>query len=214
VIGSSCRTLDHDQLAGDKKRVLDDIVFETIREGHTSETRDRAFCELAQKNARLYLDSPWMQVPWLTVRVLTNLIDSLLYPMKDELAAGHVPGRFTSLLPQPWGTLGPALLSLCFFVGSAIVIAVLFILGLPWAGWLVGAFLVWHYVHRYRVNREIIKVRSHMLGVVQTLEPVRAEIASNCYDGETIANRLQGLEDKGVPVPSLLYPLLRIGTHG
>jgi hypothetical protein len=186
---NSCWTLLRDQAVGGKKEQLDRLLSASVfatheyKPGHFSLApaapiaRER-FSEMARENARLYLDSPWMHAPWLTVRVQTDLLDSVLGPRNEEVRLATYLYLFAC---------GACLISFAFHFSWRVLEIVAFLLGVSvvWGFW--GERKTWMLKH------------------------IRSEIVSRCYDGEVVARRLQRLEEKGVPVPSVLYPLVRLG---
>jgi len=85
-----------DPAVAGKKEQLDGLLNASVFAAHEYKHGDRRFSEMAVENARVYLDSPWMHVPWLTVRVQTDLLDSILGPIKREVLLATCTFLFAS----------------------------------------------------------------------------------------------------------------------
>jgi hypothetical protein len=172
----------------------------------------KRFEEEVLKQAKKYLDSPSIHTRWLTTYVLTQLLDSALLGISEEVVAEEeirLTLRLARLLPKPWGRVVPPLLSLLFFVGSLVAMYYLLKARMGWLAGLLFLYLCWHYFQRFRTNFFIAKVRRKRAELETVLRLTRDEVASGCYDGEAISGRLQRLQDDLV-LYSLIHPLLRL----
>jgi hypothetical protein len=190
--------------------VLWDLVY--IRHEHNPLERPhdaRYFGESVLEQAEKYLARDWMHTPWLTNRLVVDLLDSVIGTLAAEITAPD-PSRFTAGLPWPWGILVPKLLSFLFFVGSVIGIALAFAVDLPWVGWAGIGYVAWHYFWRFRRNYLLSKIRGDLAAWVSRLEWIRDEVKRGTYDPAEIADRLRKPEEKGFVIPSLVFPLLKL----
>lgn len=178
----SAMRLDHDDAAQEKKDRLDDLLWNLIYAHHEYKPDDAYYKQTIQEQAKNYLDSTWIHTPWITTHMLRQLLDA-------ELAAVTPKKPSEKLL-----------------VGSLLGIGLLFLISLfvnlhwHWLVWPWLAYLVWYYwQHVPRLRK------------ARVLQLIRDEVAAGGYDGEEAARRLRQLEERGVYVHSLTYPLIRLG---
>lgn len=195
------------------KKELDDLLWQLVYVRiHHDPRKDNSefFRETLQEQAKKYLEKPWMHTPWLTNRLITDLLKAVVGPVSQELRTQPDPTRFTSQLPWPWGILAPKLLSFVFFVICSSVAFFLFVMELQWFGWGLIAYLVWHYFWRFRRNYLMSKARGEAAQWALKLEWIRNEVATGHYDAAEIAKRLRDPSDRSAFIPSLVFPLLRL----
>lgn len=139
---------------------------------------------------KTYLDLP-VHTPWLTNYILATVLDRQILETRSDLKSIKRQG----------------LTDLAVFLGSVIVIYLLFAFGLAWLAWPAVAFLIWRVCQEWRLFT-LLGAVGNRAGV---LESARTEIVSGCYDAEEISRRLQRKE-LTLAFPSLVYPLLRLGS--
>ena len=206
--------LRQDSAHAERLRELDSVLWDLvyIRHEHNPLERPhdaRYFGESVLEQAEKYLARDWMHTPWLTNRLMVDLLDSVIGTLAAEITAPD-PSRFTAGLPWPWGILVPKLLSFLFFVGSVIGIALAFAVDLPWVGWAGIGYVACHYFWRFRRNYLLSKIRGDLAAWVSRLEWIRDEVKRGTYDPAEIADRLRKPEEKGFVIPSLVFPLLKL----
>lgn len=148
-------------------------------------------------------------VRWLATFLLTAILDAELVPLTRDCSESNVPWRITSHLPQPWGSLIPAILSSLFICVAMFI--VLFLVGVEWipAAGIVAAYVLWHYVQRYRANRAFADAKGKQICLCGALKLIRDEVGSGHFGPSEIGTRLKRWEAEGLYVHSLAYALLR-----
>lgn len=132
------------------------------------------------KGAKLYLESPWMYTPILTVDLLQGIWLTYLLPLR------HV--RETRTAEKIMAISFWPLLAIAYFFPSIAYLFVLWVAVFPLA-----------VIRKSRIDKKI-----------NQLENLYSEISNEGYDGEEIARRLYKLEEKGISFPSIVSPLLRL----
>ena len=220
VVELACN-LEYDDDAREKREQLNKLLSNSLRVRDAGGQDDADWHREPEKQAKTYLDSTWMHTPWLTTRILTDLLDVELAPLSREAKSPRERSELARLmpftaqvLPEPWATLVPAFLSLLFLIASGVGIYFLFSIGLRWVGWLWIAYLGWHYYWRFRRQHALAKGQGELANLAARLERVRDEVDSGNYDPEEIARRLRRHEQAGLHVHSLTYALLRLNRSG
>ena len=190
--------------------VLDDVLYWLVAVQHDPGPLDAYFKTNTQEQAQRYLNNPSIHTPWLTTFILTQLIDAVLEPLHAEATSRRIPFRITSALGWPWNVVVPAMLSFTFFVLAIVAIVLAFNLDLPVVAWLGIAYLMYHYVARFRANYLFAKARGELFQKASRLALIRDEVKSGHYDNMEIARRLREIEASGTQVSSLAFPLLAL----
>jgi hypothetical protein len=199
---------------GANLKELDSLLWDLVYMKHEhdplkSPNDARFFGDAVLEQTEKYLARDWMHTPWLTNRLVGDLLDSVIGAVAAEIGAAD-SGRITAGLPWPWGVLVPKLVSFLFFVGSVIGIALAFAADLPWLGWAGIGYVAWHYFWRFRRNYLVSKIRGELAAWASRLEWIRDEVTRGKYDPVEIANRLRKPEEKRFVIPSLVFPLLKL----
>jgi len=182
----SAMRLDHDDAVQEKKGRLDDLLWNLVYVRHEYKPDHRYFKETIQEQAKKYLDSTWMHTPWITTHILWQLLDAELAAVTPKEPSEKLVGSLLRI-----GLL---------FLISLFLISLFVNLHWHWLVWPWLAYLVWYY---WQYDPRLRKAR--------VLRLIRDEVAAGGYDGEEVARRLRQLEEKGVYVHSLMYPLIRLG---
>jgi hypothetical protein len=185
--------------------LLGDLNYNEIE--HEADTTYFKTCavELAHK----YAHWEWLHTPWLTSRILTQVLDSELVPLQKQAFGVYVPGRLTSILPGHWGRLVPAILSFIGLLVSALIILLLFRYDHPLLGFVGAMSTVWHFISRMIVNFRMRRERKRLTSLYTDLRLIREEVSSGHYDAVEVERRLRRSEEKGLYVHSLAYTLLK-----
>ena len=173
----------------------------------------RESCELAKK----YVDTEWMHTPWLTNYILGNIFKPYGPPTPEQLAEteNEFPEWVTKYILI---TVGGAILMYFFPTQlksivdnylpaemiwiSTVVFWVVFYIWLT-----IGLLVVLPTVARFIIEEvRPLPDRRKFIEIDFLVE----EVTSKSYDGREIARRLRKLEDKGIYLPSIVYPLLRL----
>ncbi len=201
---------DYSEAAEAAKEVLDGILWDIVYYRNQGEVDTRAFKEAAHEQAKKYIDQTELRSPWLTTFVLSAVLDAELAPLSREAVDHSVPGRITSYLPQPWGTLVPALLFVSFACLLGYGAWQALTRGRIGWGLLALGLLVWQVFWRVVVNVRLALGRRKLQKLVHPFQLIRDEVTSGNYDGQEIEARLRKLESDGLYVHSLTYPLLHL----
>jgi hypothetical protein len=89
-----------------------------------------------------------------------------------------------------------------WYVVSTIAVVVAYLLFGGW-GLLVLAFVIWSEVHRANSNHRLKQI-------AQEVDQIYFEVRRGGYDEPSIIRRLETLEQRHIPIPSVLYALLRL----
>ena len=194
-----------------KKNEIDDILWTLKYNEVENQPNTNHFKEGAVELAQKYLKANWLHTPWLTSRILTQLLDSELVPLKSEAYCAEFPGRFTSLLPGLWGVIVPATLSSIYLVALSVIAFFLFSSEHTVFGWFVVTYTLWHFGNRLRHNVIVYREWKRLQMLHAQLNLVRGEVASGSYDPVELEHRLRRSEELGLYVHSLTYGLLKAG---
>jgi hypothetical protein len=194
-----------------RKEQLDDLLWELLYAGHHHKLHEPPFRETVVEQISRYLTSPFMHTPWLTRRLVGNLVSADVETLARQLVRD--PSRWTARLALPWGAIVPAILSvifLCLAVGAAVA---LYIADLAWASAAVIAWVVWReFWKRWRAGR-LVPERAPLIRLALSLQAVRDEITSGHYDPLVTVQRLKRLERHDVVVHSYVYSLLNLDAE-
>lgn len=193
-----------------KKAELDDVLWNLLFNEIESSPKWMSFKTASIELAKSYCSYSWMHNNWLTSKILTQLIDSELVPLKSESSGLAMPNTLLSALPAPWGSVIWIFFSIVQFGFLGLVA-----LGLAlseysaWSLPVVG-YMLWSLFFRIRVSINLRKHQEHLSSLCAGLALVRDEAASGCFDSKELATRLRRLEEKGLYVHSLVHALLRL----
>jgi len=166
--------------AWSREGVLKEVLWNSVYAELSCKTEEPHFRETVRKAAKLYADNPWMRTPWLTTRLVTQLLDAELGPL---LAVANWPDK------PPW-----AFLMTVIVVAAASQIWRFSLLTWLAIGLMAGIW-VWHWVRAsVRANR---------------LRSIRAEVSAGDYYGEEVVRRLRECERRGAHVSTVIFQLLR-----
>jgi hypothetical protein len=154
-----------------------------------------------------------MQIPWLTNNFLAGILEISEVTVMLEGYSYVRSARRTASLRWPWGAVVPAVLTLLFFVACSAVAFLLFLADLSWAGWVVVAFLIWHYVRRFLANRKFRVEKERHMKLFRALEAVRLEVASERYDPEALDRRLRRIAEDELCFLSVAHTLIRLAAR-
>lgn len=133
------------------------------------------------KGAKLYIESPWMHHPILTLDLLTGILFAFLLPLEKERE-----NYFLS--EKAWGISGLTIFVIIFIFPSLSFLILLY-----------AGFLLLRLSQKWKVEKKLFQFRN-----------LYDEVKNEGYDGEEIAKRFDKLESKGIVLPSIIYPLLRL----
>ena len=194
-----------------KKEQIDEVLWELKYNEIANEPDINHFKDGAVELAQKYAQARWLHTPWLTSRILTQVLDSELVPLRKEAFGTQIPSRITSILPGLWGLLLPAALSFIYLVILSLIAFALFSNDHPISGFLVSAYIVWHFGNRLIINFRIRRERKRLAGLFGELHLIREEVASGTYDPAEVERRLRRSEEKGLYVHTLSHTLLKTG---
>lgn len=191
-----------------RKEQLDELLWELLYAGRNHRLHEPPFRETVVAQIRRYLTSPFMHTPWLTRRLLGDLVSADVETLAQQLARD--PFRWTARLALPWGAIVPAILSVIFLCLAAGAAVALYMADLAWASAAVIAWIVWReFWKRWRAGR-LVHERAPLIRLALSLQAVREEITSGHYDPLVTAQRLKRLERHAVVVHSYVYSLLNL----
>ncbi len=188
MLGSVANVVDDDgaflldDLAFDRKRDLDEVLWNSAYAQFTYDPADRngAFRDTVRESAKLYAENPWMCTSWLTTRLVTQLLDSEFMPVART---AYWPAK------RPW-------IIISLVVATAIADRIWHFSWFTWVFVVITALLyAWPWI------RAIQKVRA--------LGAIREEVGTGNYDGQEVGRRLRNCERIGVQVPTAIFALLR-----
>ncbi len=221
--------------SSDEKEIFDNVLWSFVFYKHElgKQLSERPFTGLSIKeeifeNAKKYLDSKFIHNSFLTSSILTQAIDTELVPLEcevngtthpiiGEISAQKVlgpayPVKWSNFLPYPWNKLVSYGLSLIFFIIGILIISFFLSADLNWIAWIITILLAWHYIHKIFLLINSTRIKRRLAELCANLRIIRDEVASHSYDGKVIAERLKKLENDGLYVHSLVYPLLELSA--
>jgi hypothetical protein len=166
--------------AWDRKGVLKEVLWNSVCAELRYKAPEPEFRDTVRRAAKLYADNPWMRTPWLTTRLVTQLLDAELGPL---LGIVNWPSKHF------WA---PVLTACVLAVAS-------YFWRVPIFAWFVIIPLVginsWQWIRA--------SARASRLG------SIRAEISGGDYYGEEVARHLREFERGGYHVSTIIYQLLK-----
>jgi hypothetical protein len=166
--------------AWDRKGVLKEVLWNSVYAELRYKAPEPEFRDTVREAAKLYADNPWMRTPWLTTRLVTQLLDAELGPL---LGIVNWPSKHF------WA---PVLTAVVLAVAS-------YFWRVPIFAWFVIIPLVginsWQWIRA--------SARASRLG------SIRAEISGGDYYGEEVARHLREFERGGYHVSTIIYQLLK-----
>ncbi|MGA7415140.1 MAG: hypothetical protein WBW33_32010 [Bryobacteraceae bacterium] len=192
-----------------KQQQIDDILWDLAYNEIANEPDSKYFKECAVELAKKYINLEWLHTPWTTSKILTQVLDSELVPLKKEAFGSGIPGTLSALVPGIWGLVLRTMLPLLRFIVLLLITVGLISYGHPILALLAAAYMVWVFGQKsfrfFSVRRE----RKRLFELYHQLHLIREEVASGCFDYKEVDRRLRISEENGLYVHSLSHALLR-----
>lgn len=209
----------------DEKDILDDILWSLIF--HRRELK-RQFEEgpfvggLDKKSiyqyTKEYIDSSFAHNPYLTNSIIEQIIDIELLQLEYDIKSFSEFGYFnieaialSNTLKSPWNRIASIGVFSLIAMISISIIAILVANGYLWVALIVCILSSWHYAVKFISYVRSQRLKNKYSLMEQKLRAVRNEITSHSFDPKTISERIKKLENEGLYISSLIYPLLEIG---
>src|SRR5207249_7232015 len=95
-------------------------------------------------------------------------------------------------------------------MGTAILIAVLFMIDWKVVAWVAVAYFAWRYHQRSRVRGKLTEGIMKLQSLRDRVQRLRDEIASGTYDSTEIQRHFRKCDDEGFQFHTLVYALLQL----
>lgn len=209
----------------DKKKIFEDILWGVsyYRTELKNQLLQRTVDGDLDKNnfyqyCKEYIDSEFVHNSFLTNLILEQMIDVELLQLNNMVRGASHPGYsnlesinlkndFVIRLNK-WVSFS---LSLLFFVIGISVGYFLFSYGLQWAAYGITFLLTWHYFGELTIYYNTLTLKNKYSDTAIKLRRIRNEVSSHSFDSRTISERIKNVENDGLYISSLIYPLLHIG---
>lgn len=173
---------------GKKREEFESVIYAMIdyREWRQKTQRDRKNWEdntreALMKAAKLYVESPWMHCSFLTVNLLSSILGIYTTSLQDGRDEFQfIGGKLETILIVSF-------IIAYFFPILSIVSGFLAL----WVGYL--------YYGWWKSEKKLTKLNN-----------VSSEIFTGGYDGKEMGKRLHSIEEGGIDIPSIVYPLLEL----
>jgi|SRR5665213_1358359 len=196
-----------------KKEQIDNLLWNLAYNELDNDPDTKHFKDAAVALAQQYVTLEWLHTPWLTSKILTQVLDSELVPLKREAFASGMPDTFSALIPGVRGVVLRTSLSLIHFVVLLVIAGALFNYHHPLLALLVTAYMVWVFAGKSIFSLSVRRERKRLAELHRQLHLIRDEVASGCFDPVEVDLRLRKSEENGLYVHSLSHALLKISTR-